>query len=189
MHHWGQKERAGKQQFTHALTGYFKEKTKNPRQQLWEKNCKAGTKNTKKKSRWRQVCAQSRKQNPSLPAPPSQGDSVQGIHRYEALDVEDLSEGCNNPLSLDMIPRLLHWGRGDGYWLGRRWVGDGLGDDSSLQGTERPIHREDPLLKEVHCLPGAWVRDVTVKLPNLVWPTDDNPLLLFHTGRHKEATW
>ncbi|KAK4810734.1 hypothetical protein QYF61_007708 [Mycteria americana] len=37
-----------------------------------------------------------------------------------------------------------------------------------MKGTEGPICRLDPLLREVCCLPGAWVKDVKRKLPTLV---------------------
>lgn len=76
----------------------------NPRQtvshQVEEKNCKAGGKNTKEKRGWKQLCAQSCKWKPSLPAPLLQ---VPLYHRYEVLNVKDLSEGGNSPFSLDML--------------------------------------------------------------------------------------
>jgi len=52
--------------------------------------------------------------------------------------------------------------------------------DSLLRGTEGPMCWADPPHKEFCCLPGAWVRDMTRKLPSLVQPLDYYPLLLFH---------
>ena len=43
--------------------------------------------------------------------------------------------------------------------------------DSLLKGTEGPICRPDPFLREVCCLPRAWVKDVKRKLPTLVQPS------------------
>ena len=44
--------------------------------------------------------------------------------------------------------------------------------DSILRGVEGPICRPDPLHREVCCLPGARVKDLTAKLPTLVRPKD-----------------
>ena len=54
--------------------------------------------------------------------------------------------------------------------------------DSLLRGTEGPICRPDPTRREVCCLPGARVRDVARKLPNLVRPSDYYPLLIVQAG-------
>ncbi|EOA97796.1 PDZ and LIM domain protein 5, partial [Anas platyrhynchos] len=54
--------------------------------------------------------------------------------------------------------------------------------DSVLRGTEGPICRPDPTRREVCCLPGARVRDVARKLPNLVRPSDYYPLLIIQAG-------
>jgi len=43
---------------------------------------------------------------------------------------------------------------------------------SLLKGTEGPICREDPPHREFCCLPEAWMRDTTRKLPSLVQPSD-----------------
>ena len=42
--------------------------------------------------------------------------------------------------------------------------------DSILRCAEGPIYRPDPLHREICCLPGAWVKDFTAKLPALVRP-------------------
>ncbi|KAK4831654.1 hypothetical protein QYF61_018621 [Mycteria americana] len=57
-----------------------------------------------------------------------------------------------------------------------------------LRGTEGPICRADPPLREFCCLPGARVKDVTRVLPSLVRPSDYYPLLLFHVGGDEAAT-
>lgn len=54
--------------------------------------------------------------------------------------------------------------------------------DSLLKATEGPIYRPD-LSCRVCCLPGAQVRDVSKKLPNLVWPSDCYSLLIIEIGR------
>jgi len=59
--------------------------------------------------------------------------------------------------------------------------------DSQLRGTEGPICRADPPLREVCCFLGARVKDIARKLPRLVRPSDYYPLLLFHVGADKVA--
>jgi len=59
--------------------------------------------------------------------------------------------------------------------------------DSVLQGTECPVCQADPPHRELCCLPGARVRDITRKLPRLVQPSDYYPLLLFHVGGDEVA--
>jgi len=59
--------------------------------------------------------------------------------------------------------------------------------DSQLRGTEGLICRADPPLREVCCLPGAWVKDIARKLPRLVRHSDYYPLLFFHVGVEEVA--
>ena len=59
--------------------------------------------------------------------------------------------------------------------------------DSQLRGTEGPICRADPPLREVCCLPRARVKDIARKLSRLVRPSDYYPLLLFHVGADEVA--
>ena len=54
--------------------------------------------------------------------------------------------------------------------------------DSILRRVEGPICRPDPLHREVCCLPGARVKDLTAKLPALVRPKDYYPFLVFQAG-------
>jgi len=54
--------------------------------------------------------------------------------------------------------------------------------DSLLRGTEVPVCRPDRKAHKVYCLPGARVREVTERVPQLVKRTDYYPLLLFHVG-------
>lgn len=105
---------------------------------------------------------------------------------YEALDVKSPSVGDNRPLRLDK-PTKPNLGKPScnikAASSKKRWVL--VVDDSSLQGTEcwaEPLHRE------AGCLSGAWVKDVTRKLPSLVQVTDHKSLLLLHTGRDEPAT-
>jgi len=48
--------------------------------------------------------------------------------------------------------------------------------------VEAPICQHDTLSREVCCLPGARIRNITKRLPSLVQSTDYYPLLLFHMG-------
>ena len=50
--------------------------------------------------------------------------------------------------------------------------------DSLLRGMEGPICRPNPTCREVCCLPGAHIRDITRKVPGLVCSSDYCPLLI-----------
>jgi len=58
--------------------------------------------------------------------------------------------------------------------------------DSLLRGTEGPICRSDPLLRELCCLLRAWAKDVKRKIPTLVQPSDYYPFLFF-SGRQQQS--
>ena len=60
--------------------------------------------------------------------------------------------------------------------------------DSLPCRMEAPICRPDPLFREVCCLPGDRIRDVTTGLKSLVQPSDYYPFLLFHVGTNDVAT-
>ena len=49
---------------------------------------------------------------------------------------------------------------------------------SLLRGTEGPICQPDPSHREVCCLPGAQVWDITERLPGLIQLSDYYPLLI-----------
>ena len=51
-----------------------------------------------------------------------------------------------------------------------------------LRGTECPRCWPDPTRREVCCLPGAWVRDISRKLPGLICPSDYYPLLIIQAS-------
>jgi len=59
--------------------------------------------------------------------------------------------------------------------------------DSLLRGAEGPVCWADLPHREICCLPGARIRDVTRKLPSLVQPSDYCPLLSFHMSGGKVA--
>jgi len=59
--------------------------------------------------------------------------------------------------------------------------------DSLLSRTEAPICRLDLLFREVCCLPGVCIRDVTGQVRILVQPSDYYPLQLFHMGTNDVA--
>ena len=54
--------------------------------------------------------------------------------------------------------------------------------DSLLGGTEGPTCGQDPSHREVCCVPGAKVRDVTERLPGLIQSSDYCPLLTLQAG-------
>jgi len=62
-------------------------------------------------------------------------------------------------------------------------------DDSLLRGIEAPICRPDREACKVCCLPGAKVRDVAKRVPQLVKSTDYYLLLLFHVGTNDTTSW
>ena len=64
----------------------------------------------------------------------------------------------------------------------RQWVI--VVSDCLLTGMEAPICQPDALSREVCCLPGACIKDVTKRLLSLVQSRDYYPslLLLFHVG-------
>lgn len=66
-------------------------------------------------------------------------------------------------------------------------------------GSEQPDLVEDapvrcrsnwpnPIHREVCCLPGAWVRDITKELPSLVWPIGYYQLLVSQRVTNKDPT-
>ncbi|CAM5137314.1 unnamed protein product, partial [Natator depressus] len=59
--------------------------------------------------------------------------------------------------------------------------------DSLLRGTESSICRPDQENREVCCLPGAKIHDVTERLPRLIKPSDRYPFLLLHVGTNDTA--
>ncbi|KFP04718.1 hypothetical protein N300_13098, partial [Calypte anna] len=128
---------------------------------------------------WKQI--PHRKGKRILPQPPP-SPQVPIENRYEALDPEDQEEDGQeddlsrrspvHPLSSSLIKTSPTKKR-------RRVVVVG---DSLLRGTEGPICRPDPSHREVCCLPGARVRDITKRLPQLIRPSDYYPLLVVQAG-------
>ena len=59
--------------------------------------------------------------------------------------------------------------------------------NSPLWGMEGPICRPDPTCREVCCLPGAHIRDITRKVPGLVCSSDYCPLLIVQVGSDEIA--
>uniref|UniRef100_A0A8D0KK09 SGNH hydrolase-type esterase domain-containing protein n=1 Tax=Salvator merianae TaxID=96440 RepID=A0A8D0KK09_SALMN len=59
--------------------------------------------------------------------------------------------------------------------------------DSLLRGTEAAVCRPDRNSREVCCLPGARIKDVTDSLSRLFSPTDYYPFLLIHVGTNDTA--
>ncbi|CAJ0916575.1 unnamed protein product [Ranitomeya imitator] len=59
--------------------------------------------------------------------------------------------------------------------------------DSLLRGTEAAICRPDITAREVCCLPGAMIKDVTDRIPKLFNSKDVHPFLLIHVGTNDTA--
>ncbi|CAJ0932654.1 unnamed protein product, partial [Ranitomeya imitator] len=59
--------------------------------------------------------------------------------------------------------------------------------DSLLRGTEAAICRPDITAREVCCLPGAMIKDVTNRIPKLFNSKDVHPFLLIHVGTNDTA--
>ncbi|KAK4808505.1 hypothetical protein QYF61_005822 [Mycteria americana] len=117
-------------------------------------------------------------------------DQVPLYNRYEALEVEDQSmdDGDDSPSKTEVLPRSEKHTFHINTTSARKRRRVIVVGDSLLRGTEGPICRMDPPLREACCLPGAWVKDITRILPNLVQPSDYYPLLLFHVGGDEAAT-
>ena len=141
--------------------------------------CRAEGGDLRVEEEWKQVPARHRRRCPPLPAPPSH---VPLRNRFEALELErpvaeeeEASVPRRMPRARRSTPRL----RTASIQKDRRVIVVG---DSILRGTEGPICRPDPTRREVCCLPGARVRDVARKLPNLVRHSDCYPLLIVQAG-------
>lgn len=129
---------------------------------------------------WKQVPDRRGKRTLSqTPSPPL----VPLTNRYEALDPENQAEdrqedppgeppGLTSPTKRITTAAVRRKKK-------RRVVVVG---DSLLRGTEGPICRPDPSHREVCCLPGARVRDVNRRLPELIQPSDYYPLLVVQVG-------
>ncbi|CAJ0962937.1 unnamed protein product [Ranitomeya imitator] len=59
--------------------------------------------------------------------------------------------------------------------------------DSLLRATEAAICRPDITAREVCCLPGAMIKDVTDRIPKLFSSKDVHPFLLIHVGTNDTA--
>ena len=117
-----------------------------------------------------------------MTTPPSQ---VPLHNRYEALQVEPNNNKDDGSSSLEVLPRLSRPKPCIKTASIKKKIVIG---DSLLKGTEGPIWRPDPLLREVCYLPGAWVKDVKRKLPTLVEPSVYYPLLIFQVGSTEVAS-
>ena len=107
--------------------------------------------------------------------------------RYEALGVEgqSMDDGPSTPEVLPRSERPTRCILSTSTRKKRQVIVVG---DCLLRGTEGPICRTDPPLREVCCLPGTRVKDMTKKLRSLVQPLDYYPLLHFHMGSNEVAT-
>ena len=116
---------------------------------------------TRDREGWKQVTARSCKRNPSLPS------QLPLQNRYEALGTVDEAHNkieeeepmqALSPRSDQPTPRNKTCIKTSAKK--KQWQVMVIGD-SLLSRTEAPICRLDPLFREVCCLPGARIRDVT----------------------------
>ncbi|PKU46942.1 suppression of tumorigenicity 5 [Limosa lapponica baueri] len=122
---------------------------------------------------WRKVHGQGSKGIPPLPTAPC---PVPLKNRYEALVEEgQLSENVDDDQPTSQIrqsKKRTPWITTTPTRRKRRVIVVG---DSFLRGMEGLVCRVDPPQREVCCLPGARVKDITRKLPGLVHLTDYYP--------------
>ncbi|GAB0179160.1 hypothetical protein GRJ2_000381300 [Grus japonensis] len=142
--------------------------------------CQAEGSSLKEGSEWKQVHAQRGRQ--TFSSSPTSPSHVPLCNRYEALAVEghsseDMDDSQATPEVAPRPKRPTPWVMTIPTKKKRRVIVVG---DSLLKGTEGPICRADPPLREVCCLPRARVKDIARKLPSLVHPSDYYPLLLLH---------
>ncbi|KFQ57597.1 hypothetical protein N334_03560, partial [Pelecanus crispus] len=130
---------------------------------------------------WKQVPARGGRRIPSRPPSPSQ---LPLHNSYGALELEGQASGEGGegegparglPKANQSPPRITT----APVKKKRRVIVVG---DSLLQGTEGPICHPDPSHRDGCSLPGAWVRDVTMKLPDLLRPSDYYLLLVVQVG-------
>ncbi|KFV15623.1 hypothetical protein N340_04099, partial [Tauraco erythrolophus] len=150
--------------------------------------CMAEDSKSKMSHKSMEVCARDNRQPPcSLPTSAPQ---VPLQNRDEALEVEgpSMDDEAEGPSALEVSPgseRTTRCIKIASTGKKRRVMVIG---DSHLRGSEGPICWADPALREVCCLLGDWVKDVSRKLPSLIQPTDYYPLLLFHVGGDETET-
>jgi len=107
------------------------------------------------------------------PAP----SSITTKTRYEALTGIDAHK---HDVQGEIIPAAnsgYHKRNNKWFW----WV-------TLLRGNEAPICRPEREQHDVCCLPGAKVRDVAERVPQLVKSIDYYPLLLFHVSTNDRAS-
>lgn len=135
--------------------------------------------NLRREEEWKRVPARRKGHPPSRPSPAPQ---VPLRNRFEALELEGgTSESMETgaPMRLPQVKRSPRSLKTASTRKDRRVIVVG---DSLLQGTEGPICRPDPTRREVCCLPGARVRDISKKISRLIHPSDYYPLLIIQAG-------
>ena len=130
--------------------------------------CHSQTELTEKES-WKSVPAWRHGRTPCLPTTLPQ---VPLSNRFEMLEIEgDMSGEARENLPRKE-PRLRH----SPPCLETASVREGRREivvrDSLLWGMEGSICRPNPTCREVCCLPGTRVRDISRKLPSLIHPSD-----------------
>ncbi|XP_074975977.1 uncharacterized protein LOC142069262 [Caretta caretta] len=141
---------------------------------------------------WQHVTSRRKKGNIHVPA-----TQIQVNNRFHVLSTgtnaesgpDDTSEGREQKETPPIGRHEMHFSRVGGSTTTapkrRRWVV--VVGDSLLRGTESSICRPDRENREVCCLPGAKICDVTERLPRLIKPSDRYPFLLLHVGTNDTA--
>lgn len=120
-----------------------------------------------------------------IPFRPPSHSQVPLQNRYEALELKDQADDSQDEdLSGGLIRTSQSTRRitATGIKKERRVIVVG---DSLLKGTKDLVFQLDPSHREVCCLPGAWVRDITKRLLGLIHPSDYSPLLAAQVGSNE----
>ncbi|KFP01907.1 hypothetical protein N300_09057, partial [Calypte anna] len=128
---------------------------------------------------WKQVCHRRGKRMPSQPPPHPR---VPLENRYEALDSENQAEDRQEEDLSERSPARPPSTRRVTTSATKKKRRVTVVRDSLLRGTEGPICRPDLSHREVCCLPGARMSDISRRLPQLIRPSDYCPLLIVQAG-------
>lgn len=133
---------------------------------------------------WKQVPAKQCRQHPSRPTSVPQ---VPLCNRFEALEPErEVSEdaGGDLPAMLPKVRQLTPHLKSASTRKDRTVIVIG---SSLLRGMEGPVCWPDPTRREVCCLSGVRVRDISRKLPSLIHPSYYYPLLIVQANSDEVA--
>ena len=149
--------------------------------------CQAEGRSLNEKSEWREIHGRGSRRTPSLPTmspTPVPLKNRSEVLVEEGQSNEDVDDGQSTP---EMSPQLEWCTARITTTTPRKKRRVMVVGDSFLRRTEGPICRVDPPHREVCCLPGARLKDITRKLPRLIQSSGYSPLLIFLVGGGEEA--